>query len=122
MNVPIQHSIVMRRQGDAFAHRTVKASIVNSACQIHTDGNIKKDVNNAIVITLARLASRAICIVASAYAVKGLLGANAIDVPPAISAIRIVNAAIAIVMDQLPPIIPNRLRAMTTANVHVKLS
>lgn len=121
MNVQILHTIVILRRDDVFAHRTAKASIVNNVCQIHTDGNIKKDVNSAIVIILDRLVNRVICILVSVYVAKDLLAANVIDVRSAILVIRTVNVVIAIVMVQSTQILPNRLHAMMTVNVHVKL-
>lgn len=98
MNVQIQHSIAIRKRVDVFVHRIAKASIVNNVCQIRMDGNIKKDVNYAIVITRDRLVNRVICIRANVCAVKDSMVKNVIDVRLATLDIRIVNVAIAIVM------------------------
>lgn len=120
MNVRIP-IIVTRKRVDVFALRTAKVSIVNNACQIHTVGNIEKDANYAIVIILDRLASRAICLRVNVCVAKDLRDANVIDAQLDILVIRIVIAAIVIVMVHLSPIIPNRLRAIMMVIVHVKL-
>lgn len=120
MNVQIQRLIVTRKRVDVFVHRIAKVSIVNIVCPIHTGGNIKKDVNCAIVITLDRLDNRVICIRDNVCAVKDSQVKNVIDVQLATTDIRIVNAAIAIVMVRWLSILPNRLGAMITVNVHAK--
>lgn len=100
MNVRIQHSIAIQRRVDVFVHRIAKASIVNIVCQIRMAGNIKKDVNYAIVITQDRLVNRAICIRDNVCAVKDSMVKNAIAVQLATLDIRIVNVVIVIVMVQ----------------------
>lgn len=100
MNVRIQHSIVIQKRVDVFVRRIAKVLIVNNVCQIHMDGNIRGDVNYAIVITRDRLVNRVICLRDNVYVVKDLPAANVIDVQLATLDTRIVNDAIAIVMAQ----------------------
>lgn len=120
MNVQMRINVIQRRV-DVCAHRIVKELIVNNVCQIHMDGNIEMDANYAIVIILDRLVNRVTFLVANVCVVKVSLVANVITVQLDILVIRIVNAAIVIVMAQSLPTILNQLHAMTMDTVHVKL-
>lgn len=120
MSVQIQRSIVTRKRVDVSARCTPKEWIVSSACQIRTDGSIKRDANYVIVTTRDQLVSRVICIRANVCAAKGSLAANAINVRVATSDTQAVIVAIAIAMVQSLPTTPNQLLVMTMGNVRVK--
>lgn len=88
---------MIRKRVAVFVRISAKASIVINACQIHSDGNIKKDVKIAIATTPVRLATHAIYILVNACAEKDSLAVNAIDVQSVTLDIPHVNAAVAIV-------------------------
>lgn len=98
MSAQILRIIAIQKLDDAFVHRTVEAWIAINASQIRMDGNIKRDANCAIAITLDRLGNHAICIPGSVCVVKDSLVASAIDARLDTLDIRIVSVVTAIAM------------------------
>lgn len=97
-NVQIRLIIVILKLDDVYVLISAKESIAINACQIRTDGSIRKDVKTATAITSGRLAIHVNLIVASVCVAKDLLDENAINVQSAISIILTVTAATVIVM------------------------
>lgn len=99
--VRIPLTIVIQKLDDAFVHRRVKVLIAINVCQIHMDGNIKKDASYAIATTLDRLDNRVIFTLDNVYVVKDSPAVNVISVHSATSDILTVNDAAVIAMVQL---------------------
>lgn len=91
MSAQTQSTIAIQNRAVAYARLTAKELIAISACQTHTDGSTKLDVNYVNAIILDRLVSRVICTPVSVCVAKDSPDVNATGVQSAILVIQAVN-------------------------------